>query len=220
MNCATGNKHCEQPTAGCGYIGRVLSAKFEFVRQVTHASIDLIEKLLPPACNTSPACPTDSHSLSCYSPHESSCDVPEPCWMPKLIGELDCEICESGRAVLTLWITNEDHQAQTYELSSQGDAKAGVSFAPATLTLAAKQRGKVVVTFDAPPQTASCRQSCYDLLIWVASCRKFYLRWRVTTSACPKPCCLEVAFEDVPDYQLHWYDHFYACKPCAECHPQ
>lgn len=198
------------PPQSCGsYLHRLVDAKLTFWKTVTCATVDLIESLFHHSCDRTD-CKSNKPVKSC----QHSCQIPQPCWMPTSLGEVHCEICESGRGTLTIWLTNEDYQPQTYRFSNKSDGVSGLTFSPAEVTLEAKQRTKIVAVFDAPPQPKGSVMSCYDLLIWIDSCRDYYLRWTLSTSPCPKPCCVEVCVEDIPDYELHWYDHFYSLKPC------
>lgn len=195
-------------------LSKVVDAHFELCRYVTHKSIDCIEGLL--CCHEHNSCCShyDRHPPSCGCKEDMCCEIPEPCWMPKFKGEYCCEVSEGGKVSLTLWIANEDFKTQTYRFSRRGDAAGRVEFSETEVTLQAKERAKVIVTFEAPKQPASCKQSCYDLVIWIDSCRDYYLRWNICTSQCPKPCCVESFIDDVPDYVVHWYDHFYCYQRC------
>ena len=235
--------HGPQQESCHSYLHTLVDAKFNFLKTITHATFDLVETVLHSTCHQIHHLCHDhqchdhqchdhqchEHQHSGHSPYkhhhghhhgnwdhcgQHACAIPQPCWMPTSLGEVHCEICESGRGTLTVWLTNEDYQAQTYKFSNKGDAIPGLTFTPQQITLQPKQRGKVVIVFDAPAQAKGTVASCYDLLIWIDSCRDYYLRWTLTTTSCPEPCCVEVCVEDVPDYELHWYDHFYAVKPC------
>lgn len=204
----------------CGATAKLIDAHFNFCRRVTHATLDCLEAVLdcvfPKDCE-----PTGNHRG--YSYHESfsgcvddmCCTIPEPCWMPKSVGEYCCEICDGGKASLTVWLTNEDFRPQTYRIERRGDLSGRVSIHPSTLTLGPKERAKITITFDAPASPGHVAQACYDLLIWIDSCRDYYLRWVLHTRKHPKPCCVELAIADQPDYITHWYDHFYCLKPCT-----
>src|SRR5215469_14029344 len=38
----------------------------------------------------------------------SCCDIPEPCWMPRSLGQFRCRLCAGSTGSLQLAITNED----------------------------------------------------------------------------------------------------------------
>ncbi|MCG8312080.1 MAG: hypothetical protein MI976_02590 [Pseudomonadales bacterium] len=206
-----------------GVFNKVLDAQFAICRYLTHKTVDCIESFLY-GCHSQHNCHNRyrSHQHG-YSIHEDElgciddmcCQIPEPCWMPKSLGEYHCEVCDSGKVSLTLLMTNEDYLPRTYKLSRRGDTVGKVNFSVNELRLQPKERTKVTVTFDAPNKPSHCDVACYDLLIWIDSCRDYYLRWVICTSHKPNPCCLEVPLLDRPDYVVHWYDHFYCQRHCC-----
>src|SRR4051812_248046 len=38
--------------------------------------------------------------LSIPSLTGSCCDIPEPCWMPRCLGEIDCQVCPGAAATI------------------------------------------------------------------------------------------------------------------------
>lgn len=142
----------------------------------------------------------------------SCCDIPEPCWLPKLLDERDCRICPGASGSVRIIITNEDVQARTTYAMASGPAAAHVTFTPGALSLGPKERGTITAVFAVPPGTDLDDQ--LEALVWLRGCRDYYLRWTVISSARPQPCCEEIALRDGPDHVLHWYDHFYCARQC------
>lgn len=200
----------------CTASSRLIDAHFNFIRQVTLTALDCVETVfhcvLPKGCEHSEYNYSDSN-LCCRD--DMCCDIPEPCWMPKFVGENCCEICEGGKATITVWLTNNDFRSQNYRFEQRGDKLGIVNISPSSLTLGPKERTKVTITFEAPANPSHITHAKYDLLIWIDSCRDYYFRWVLHTVKKPKHCCLEITVNDVPDYVVHWYDHFYCQRPCT-----
>jgi hypothetical protein len=136
-------------------------------------------------------------------------DIPEPCWMPLALGEVNCRLCPGTSGVVRLVVTNQDYRAHNYVIQAAGKDAAHIAVSPAQVTLGPKERLTVTATFTAPQQAGT-----HDALIWVRGCRDHYLRWTVTVGDKADACCFEVVVDDTPDYVVHWYDHFYCEKPC------
>jgi hypothetical protein len=145
------------------------------------------------------------------------CDVPEPCWMPLALGEVNCVLRPGDSGTVCLVVTNGDFRPHTYQFAATGKSAAHVSFSTASATLGPKERIAVTATFTVPRDSKDgedCRCIDHDALLWVRGCRNHYLRWTVDELACSKACCHEIVVNDDPDYVLHWYDHFYVTRPC------
>ena len=150
------------------------------------------------------------------------CEVPEPCWMPLSLGQVECQLRPGDAGTVCLIVTNGDFRPHNYQFAATGKSAALVSFSQAGAVLGPKERIAVTATFTLPKDTQATKDcACLenDLLIWVRGCRNHCLRWRVesTTADCQtsgKTCCQDIAVNDDPDYVLHWYDHFYVARPC------
>ena len=46
----------------------------------------------------------------------SCCDIPEPCWMPRSLGEVCCTLCPGDTGEVCLDIVNEDFRPHNYEV--------------------------------------------------------------------------------------------------------
>ena len=153
----------------------------------------------------------------------SCCDIPEPCWMPKSLGEICCNLMPGESGEVCLDIVNEDFRAREYEIMPAGqDAGALQAQAQDTkFTLGPKERRCVSVKAVMPKddgredRTDTCCCDELDLLVWVKGCANHYLRWRICRETKQsKSCRHKVCVIDKPDYELHWYDHFHIMRPC------
>jgi hypothetical protein len=153
------------------------------------------------------------------------CDIPEPCWMPKSLGEVTCTLKPGDSGEICLTITNEDFRPHNYTIAAAGEDAGDVTIANPAFSLGPKERITVAVKVTmpqpsqkpgetAPPAASCCDCDCLDLLIWVRGCNAFYLRWVVCVGQTSKTCCHAVCVDDCPDYELHWYDHFHIFRPC------
>lgn len=155
----------------------------------------------------------------------SCCDIPEPCWMPRAVGEITCALATGAEGEVCLDITNGDFRAHQYELKPAGSDAGAVQIdvQDRSFTLGPKERRTVSVRVVMPKQdrnpdqhVSCCEADCLDLLIWVRGCAEHYLRWVVCRDDKAKAaCCHCVSVDDTPDYELHWYDHFHILRPCT-----
>jgi len=155
---------------------------------------------------------------------EGCCDIPEPCWMPKSLGEVYCTLVPGDTGEVCLTVVNEDFRPHDYEVEPAGpDAGAvGIEGADRKFRLGPKERRTVSVRVVVPkPDPGDNRvESCcdcdeLDLLIWVKGCSNHYLRWVICRDEKKsRKCCHEVTVVDRPDYEHHWYDHFHVMRPC------
>ena len=141
-----------------------------------------------------------------------SCEIPEPCWMPKDLGEAHCTLAPGETGEVRITITNDDFRAHPVTLQAAGDGAANVSFSQANLNLGPKQRAQVTARYTVPQQVKEGEQD--DLVVWVRGCADHYFRWRIKVARCGKVCCHEVEVRDGANYIVHWYDHFYCPRPC------
>lgn len=145
------------------------------------------------------------------------CEVPEPCWMPKSLGDFRCCLRPGDSGTVCLVVTNGDFRPHSYQFAATGPSASAVSFSTASVTLGPKERIAVTATFTVPRDQKpgpDCRCIDHEALLWVRGCRNHYLRWTVDEVAASRPCTREVEVNDEPDYVLHWYDHFYLPRPC------
>jgi hypothetical protein len=143
----------------------------------------------------------------------SCCEIPDPCWMPKALGEVKCQLTAGGTGEVKLVVTNNDFRAHTVNAQSAGKDAGLVQFTPAQIALGPKERTTIVAQFTAPAQPGT-----YEVVVWVSICSDHYLRWTVEVGEQQNPCCYEVTVDDSPNYVVHWYDHFYCPRPCLGSH--
>ena len=159
---------------------------------------------------------------NCLPKADSCCDIPEPCWMPKNLGEICCEIGAGDVGELCLVIGNGDFKPRRYRVHARGEDINLVTISEPGFELGAKERKLVSVKFKMPekqidqsrPVRTCCESNDYEFLIWIEGCSNHYLRWYLNRSKKHKECCNEVCVDDKPDYELHWYDHFHVPQPC------
>lgn len=154
----------------------------------------------------------------------SCCDIPEPCWMPRSLGEITCTLASGQEGEVCLDIVNNDFRPHNYEIKPAGPDAGTVQVdqKDRAFILGPKERRTVSVRVTVPKvdHDQDRRESCcecddLDLLIWVRGCAEHYLRWVICRDEkAKKPCCHCVAVNDTPDYELHWYDHFHVMRPC------
>lgn len=154
----------------------------------------------------------------------SCCDIPDPCWMPRSLGEIKCNLAPGAEGEVCIDIVNEDFRAHSYEIKPAGQDAGAVQIdqKDRSFNLGPKERRTVSVRVIVPKtdRDPDRRESCcecddLDLLIWVRGCAEHYLRWIICRDEkAKKPCCHCVCVEDAPDYELHWYDHFHVMRPC------
>jgi hypothetical protein len=143
----------------------------------------------------------------------SCCDIPEPCWMPRSLGQFRCRLCPGSTGSLQLVITNEDIVRRSFAALASGAAAGQVSFSPSSLVLGPKERGTMTASFALPANVAD--GGSFEALVWLRGCRDYYARWLVTAvSRSIFACCHTVSVCDGPDNLLHWYDHFYCPRSC------
>jgi hypothetical protein len=154
----------------------------------------------------------------------SCCDVPEPCWMPKLLGDVCCQLKRGDTGEICLDVVNEDFRPHQYSVEAAGEDAGFVSVPKKSFTLGPKERKTVSVKVQVPAEAANpgggdnekscCDCDDLDILIWVRGCHSHYLRWSVCITEKSKERCHSICVADTPDYELHWHDHFHIMRPC------
>jgi hypothetical protein len=137
------------------------------------------------------------------------CDIPDPCWMPKSLGEITCQLTAGSTGQVKLIVTNNDFRAHTAIAQSAGKDAGLVQFTSSQVALGPKERTTITAQFTAPQDAGT-----YEFLIWVSVCSDHYLRVTVTVGDTDNACCYQVTVDDNPNYVVHWYDHFYCPRPC------
>lgn len=143
---------------------------------------------------------------------QSCCDIPEPCWMPAPLGDVESVACQGASSVVRFRITNCDRVPHVYSISVSGADAGLVSLQPASISLGPKERGLIFATLKIPPDAKDGQ--VFEVLLWIRGCKEHYLRWTTEVGTPGGDCCHEVEVEDCPDLIHHWYDHFYCPRPC------
>lgn len=146
-----------------------------------------------------------------------SCHIPQPCWMPKALGEVVSHVCPGGTATLRIRVTNCSITPRDVRIEV-ADKNWNVNVNPPVLMLDPMERGTSVLSVTMPADAATGVER--EFLVWVNGCLNHYLRWTVRAAKRGADCCHEVEVEDCQDYVHHWYDHFYCLRPCQPRLPQ
>jgi hypothetical protein len=144
---------------------------------------------------------------------EHCCEMPEPCWMPKPLGDITCHLSPGSKGQIRFTVANNDYKPHQVTATSAGPQASLFHFTPASVALGPKERTIVHAEFTAPNAPGR-----YEAVIWITVCSDHYLRWTIEVGEKNCPCCFEVSVDDTPDYVDHWYDHFYCPKPCPGIH--
>jgi len=139
------------------------------------------------------------------------CHVPEPCWMPRRLGECRSHVRSCGEGCIRVVVTNCDRVRRTIRVRVEGDE--GVEVSMDSLSLGPMERGTVSVCRRVPEGMEDGTE--FENLIWVEGCRDHVLRWTVSVGTAGLDSCHEIRVEDCPDHRHHWYDHFYCVRGCS-----
>lgn len=131
-----------------------------------------------------------------------NCEIPPPCGYPKEAGRITTQAATAGFVTLTLRIRNGGSGQQSFQVSSDTE----VEIDPTTFSLGPMERRNVVAKLGGPPLPPT---SSDEHVIWVKGAQTQYVLWDITTDDAGNPLPSAVDIVDRPDYQHHWYDHFY-----------
>lgn len=180
------------------------------VTDLTSAGLDAAHLLLDSFAQVARAAVAANPLLKARA--KTCCDIPPACWLPRDLGELTSNACPCGTALVRLRIENCQPRTANVSISASSDADLEIKITPASATLAPMQRKWFTVGVTIPDD--ACPGESYEVLVWVAGCNEYYLRWTVKVADGVSGSCHEVVVEDCPDYVHHWYDHFYCERPC------
>jgi hypothetical protein len=136
------------------------------------------------------------------------CDVPPPCWMPRLLADVVTRAAPCRTARLTLVVTNCGVGRRAFAVQATGSVKIDA----ADFTLDAYERRTVTLSIDVPQDATE--GSTIDAVVRVRGCHEWVLRWSVRVREGATDPAPSVPVDDCPDYRHHWYDHFYCARPC------
>lgn len=142
----------------------------------------------------------------------SCCDIPPACWLPRNFGTFESRACPCGTALLRVQVTNCQPTSSKIAIRAESEADLDLKVTPESATLGPMERKWFTVAVTVPED--ACKGQCYELLVWVVGCNEHYARWTVTAADGASGTCLEARLDDCPDYEHHWYDHFYCQRPC------
>jgi hypothetical protein len=140
------------------------------------------------------------------------CRVPDPCWMPKRLPPVRSHACAGATVRVRIRVTNEGIQSRAISAAAPGKAGAGVSFAPASLTLGPLESDRLTATVKVPDDPDTTEPLRVNL--WIRGCHDHVIPWEISVSRHGCDCLHEIEISDGPDLVHHWYDHFYCQHPC------
>jgi hypothetical protein len=141
-----------------------------------------------------------------------SCDIPEPCWLPRSAGTCELTVAPGESAPIRVHVLNCDWRRHRYVATAPDRLGGWLSIDPTTLVLDPQDSGTVVVTVRPPNDAGAGARMGGALLVYGCNVHAVRIQVRVAESAHCEPC--DVSIEDCPDPIHHWYDHFYCYRPC------
>jgi hypothetical protein len=144
---------------------------------------------------------------------DCACNIPPPCWMPRILHHVVSYGVVGDEASLTFVITNESMMARSVRVFTTTPMP-GLSLTSTTVNLAAMARAEVTVIYTIPAGTTANPGT--EILLWISGCRLHFQRWIVRLGTVSADTDQEVRVKDGPENLHHWYDHFYCQHPCAE----
>ena len=170
-------------------------------------TIDAIRCCLPPLQLSLPSFDLDLGGGNC------GCDIPIPCWWPQPAGEVTSFVCAGGTATLRIRARNVGPRPHDYRFRLDPDP-ASATVKPDAIQLSPQRT--VTAVFSVPTPVNSPEGRDLELIAWVHGCKNYFVRWRIEVTSYAFDSCHEIDIEDRPEYEHHWYDHFY-CEHC--CRP-
>lgn len=206
-------------TDGMAVLGRSLSQIIDLQRDLAGQLLRMVEtggesltrSLRSAAGGGSDGCCSPARS-GMASLTGSCCDIPEPCWVPKCLGEFECALCPGSSATLRLRVTNDDLARREIHAVASGAGAKQVRFSPPSLALGPKERGVITASLAVPAEAKD--GETFETIVWLRGCRDYYVRWTAKVGSGGGCCAHELAICDGPDHLRHWYDHFYCPRPC------
>lgn len=176
---------------------------------MTQAGVDAARQLLNVFENIARS--ASSNSLLNLQ-RSSCCEIPPACWLPRNFGTFYSRACPCGTALLRVQVTNCQPTTSDISVQIQNQDELSIKITPQAATLGPMERKWFTVAITIPEDT--CKGQLYDLVVWIKGCNEHYARWEVEVADGASGTCLEAQVDDCPDYEHHWYDHFYCKRPC------
>lgn len=146
--------------------------------------------------------------------------IPPPCWVPVHLHDRATHVHAGGTDTLRIHITNLGHEDQTYEIST--NTPAVIPSMPA-IHLGPLEHADIVL--DYPVASGAPHGPLAPVVVTVKGCKTYRLRWLVHVAPRLKKHAslhrvsihdqADVDIHDQPDFQHHWYDHFYTEHGCS-----
>jgi hypothetical protein len=139
-----------------------------------------------------------------------SCARPHACWLPNELLPVVSQVCPGGTARVVFKIHNCGVADRQVFVAATGTDAGMASGAPSTATIGALDTAELAAEVTLPSGTVHA-----DLILWVRGCNDTAVHW--TVSASDKGCNTthQIAIDDCPGTQHHWYDHFAQPRPCG-----
>ncbi len=139
------------------------------------------------------------------------CEIPPACWLPEDLGAVTTTICPKGSATLQICVTNCQPKASKIGVRVAA-TDWSVDIEPKSVEVGPMEKARFTVCITAPGD--ACTPHCEEAIIWIDGCKQYFARWHLALRDKGGETCDSIAVDDCPDYQHHWYDHFYCARPC------
>lgn len=176
----------------------VMSAARTFLSDASRIGQDLVDSAIATGSKLAPR-------------RGSSCDIPEPCWMPQRLDKVSSYVCPGARATLRVRLTNCGLGERTIRVFTPYDDRVQIS--PESVSLKLYESGVVNLAFDVPADNQTGTKQ--TILVAVEGCKTYVLDWQVAVERRGSDSCHEIEIDDCPDLIHHWYDHFYCMRSCS-----
>jgi hypothetical protein len=180
------------------------------IGQVIRAEVELGQTLVRSLAGAT-GCSAGDSMMGLSRRLGSSCEIPSPCWAPQYLGDFTCTVSPRESATFELQLENRTLETRPFKVGVAGYENVVVTPGP-EVNVPALQRQTVRIAATIP-QTAKVGESL-DLTVVVIGCRIYYLHWNLRACAFGLNPHHRIVIKDGPDNIHHWYDHFYAVRPC------
>jgi len=143
-----------------------------------------------------------------------SCEIPPPCWEPRLAGTCCLELTPGSTATIRVHVSNCGWSRQGFVVTAAGKLAGWLTLSPTSFLLGPQERATMRVTVHAPSGVKPGQTFSAPLLI--RGCLDHFVRVEIAVTDCAVRNCCDIDVEDCPDHIHHWYDHFYCPRPCRQ----